>query len=232
MSNKRSASLRGVLRDRRHQRPVWVVKLSRGLFETTGPQAWLQALCVPPAGPEAPAVVIVPGAGPFVDAVRAMQGRIGFSDAAAHHMLLLAMEQYAVALLDLEPRLRIAGNADELARLRAEGKPAVWLPLRMVLGWHDVPRSQTADALAAWLAGELGASHLVLVKPAVLTSGTAAVERLTDEGVLDISFAAQLRRFHGTAWCVGQAAHNGFAAAMAQGEVAGGVRLVLDEAPA
>ena len=39
-----------------------------------------------------------PGGGPFADAVRAAQPRMGFDDAAAHHMAMLAMEQYGYAL--------------------------------------------------------------------------------------------------------------------------------------
>ncbi len=48
-------------------------------------------------------VVIVPGGGPFADAVRSTQASLGFSDAAAHEMALLAMHQMAGVMIALEP---------------------------------------------------------------------------------------------------------------------------------
>src|ERR1700716_3816491 len=40
-------------------------------------------------------LLIVPGGGPFADAVRDVDRRLGLSDAAAHWMAVLAMDQYA-----------------------------------------------------------------------------------------------------------------------------------------
>src|SRR5260370_34880614 len=60
-------------------------------------------------------VVVVPGGGPFADAVREAQPKIGFDDDAAHHMALLAMEQYACALAALNGTLV---PADSLAALQ------------------------------------------------------------------------------------------------------------------
>src|ERR1700681_3045121 len=64
-------------------------------------------------------VVLVPGGGPFSDAVRAAQPRMGFDDRAAHHMALLAMEQYGCALASLDTRLTLTGSLAAIRRTPA-----------------------------------------------------------------------------------------------------------------
>src|SRR5882757_2791061 len=61
-------------------------------------------------------VVVVPGGGPFADAVRDAQPKIGFGDEAAHHMALLAMEQYGCALASLKNALVLADSLDAIQR--------------------------------------------------------------------------------------------------------------------
>src|SRR6266700_479583 len=74
-------------------------------------------------------VVVVPGGGSFADAVRAAQPAIGFDDAAAHHMALLAMEQFGRALASLDSRLSLADSTAALRRRLRENQVAVWLPI-------------------------------------------------------------------------------------------------------
>src|SRR6266571_3508838 len=118
-------------------------------------------------------VVVVPGGGPFADAVRAAQPRMGFDDRAAHHMGLLAMEQYGCALASLGAGLTLARSAAAIRRALRDQRVPVWSPLPMALRAHDVPWSWdvTSDSLAAWLAGRLGAKRVVLVKHVEPPSG-------------------------------------------------------------
>jgi dihydroneopterin aldolase len=111
-------------------------------------------------------VVVVPGGGPFADAVREAQGKMGFDDRAAHHMALLAMEQYACALASIEPALVMADSPTGIRQALGRAQVPVWSPVRMVLGAKDIPWSWavTSDSLAAWLAGQLGARRILLVK--------------------------------------------------------------------
>src|SRR3954465_7570274 len=78
-------------------------------------------------------VVLVPGGGPFADAVRAAQPRMGFDDRAAHHMALLAMEQYGCALASFGAPFVSAAAEDEIRRALADQAVPVWMPARMVL---------------------------------------------------------------------------------------------------
>ena len=80
-----------------------VVKLGGSLAFSQHLRAWISALAACPGR-----AVIVPGGGPFADAVRSAQTRMGYDDHAAHHMALLAMEQYGRALISLNGLLAAA----------------------------------------------------------------------------------------------------------------------------
>jgi 5-(aminomethyl)-3-furanmethanol phosphate kinase len=138
-------------------------------------------------------IVLVPGGGPFADLVRDAQPRIGFDDDAAHHMALLAMEQYGCALASLNAQLALAESKAEIAHALAECRVPVWLPSRMVLAAREIPWSWdvTSDSLAAWLGGELSASRLVLVKH---EAAHMDAEELAARGIVDSGFPRFLAR--------------------------------------
>jgi 5-(aminomethyl)-3-furanmethanol phosphate kinase len=167
-----------------------VVKLGGSLAFSRHLRAWISALAAC-----AGHVVIVPGGGPFADAVRSAQSRMGFDDQAAHHMALLAMEQYGRALISLNGLLAAADSADVIHRELAAGKVPVWMPAHIALAADDVARSWdvTSDSLAAWLAGRIGADRLFLVKHVPLRSGRVRCDDLVAKGVVDKAFAQHLR---------------------------------------
>jgi len=162
---------------------------------------WLDAI-VTYAG----SIVLVPGGGPFADAVRDAQPRIGFDDGAAHRMALLAMEQFGCALASLNGRLALVESPSEIEAALAARQVPVWLPAGMVLAARDIPWSWdvTSDSLAAWLARELGARRLVLVKHA----GTrATAEELASRGIVDPAFPRFLARSSATLTVLGADDH-------------------------
>src|SRR5690606_1029758 len=130
--------------------PVWVVKLGGSLASNPGLKDWLAVLARRGGG----RVVIVPGGGPFADAVRVAQRRWNFPDPVEHRMALPAMEQYGLLLAGMQPRLRTARTAAEIAEILARGAAAVWLPFAMTAGpeARDIEESwnMTSDSLAAW----------------------------------------------------------------------------------
>lgn len=176
-----------------------VVKLggSQALSPTLRP--WLRAL----AG--VPGIVVVPGGGPFADAVRAAQPAMGFDDRAAHHMALLAMAQYGLALAALEPRLVPADGLDAIGHVASGGLVPVWLPWPMLRDAPGLPASWdvTSDSLALWLAGALGARRLLLVKPRAAETG--AVAALVRDGLVDPAFPRFLAGFAGEVRIAGPA---------------------------
>lgn len=169
---------------------VTIVKLGGSLAHSPQREAWLTVL-VGWGGP----LILVPGGGPFAFGVRAAQEALGFDDGAAHHMALLAMEQFAIVLgthSDVFTLTRSHRAMDEALR---RGKIPIWLPTDMVLDASDVPASWdvTSDSLAAWLAKACGARRLLLIKScdpmAPVSAHGLAADRVVDP--LFPCFAAQ-----------------------------------------
>lgn len=160
-----------------------VLKLGGSLWAEAGLPAWLQALSR--AGGQ---LVVVPGGGPYADAVRAAQARQAFPDATAHHMALLAMEQFGLSLCGMEPGLRPAASARAISDALARGLTPVWLPTAMCLHAPGIPEewSVTSDSLAAWLATELGADALGLIKHG--PAGARVFHPQTDSHLMDTAF--------------------------------------------
>jgi dihydroneopterin aldolase len=168
-----------------------VVKLGGSLAGGPYLKPWLDAL-----GAVATQCIVVAGGGVFADTVRDTQGRFGFSNTAAHAMALLAMEQYAFMLADLEPALIPAPTLDAMATIGQSGHVPVWLPVGMVLGEAEIQASWevTSDSLAAWLAGRLGARHLVLVKSAEATDSSDPADWAAS-GLVDPAFPDYAERY-------------------------------------
>lgn len=168
-----------------------VVKLGGSLAGGPYLKPWLDALSALTAR-----CVVVAGGGVFADTVRDAQGKFGFSDNAAHAMALLAIEQYAFMLADLAPPLTPAPTLDAIAQISQSGRVPVWLPVGMVLGEAEIKPSWevTSDSLAAWLAGRLGARHLVLVKSAETGGGSDPADWAAS-GLVDTAFPDYAERY-------------------------------------
>lgn len=188
--------MKGAMMDGAAMSAIWVVKLGGSLWNGPALRPWLAAL----AAERARHIVIVPGGGPFADAVRDAQPVLGYGASAAHRMGILGMEQYGLALLDLEPRLRPSRTMADLAD--ADGT-AVWLPATLSAD-ADVEESWdvTSDTLAAWLAERLGAERLVLVKSAPLPPGTADARALARAGIIDPVLPGRMEQLSAEVRCI------------------------------
>jgi aspartokinase-like uncharacterized kinase len=128
-------------------------------------------------------LVVVPGGGPFADAVREIDRRLRLSDDAAHWMAVLAMDQHAHLLA---PRLPagtlVEDRAAILSTLAAPSGAARPIPVLAPYRWlrdaDPLPHTWaiTSDSIAAWIAGELHADRLVLVKPPGASGETSVDE--------------------------------------------------------
>jgi aspartokinase-like uncharacterized kinase len=176
--------------------PLAIVKL--GGSHATGPHLkdWLAAIAV-----EAGSIAIVPGGGPFADAVRIAQSSIGYDDRAAHAMALMAMAQFGCALTSLNPTFTVATSRSAIFDALKNGKVPVWSPEPMTRAAR-LPETWdlTSDSLAAWLAGALGASRLLLVKHGSFATETINACELVQRGVVDPLFPRYLEESGAQAW--------------------------------
>jgi len=113
-------------------------------------------------------LVVIPGGGPFADAVRQFDRRVSLSSNAAHWMAILAMDQYAYVIADYTPGARVVDEAGQIPIALRAGEIPVLAPSRWLRAADELPHGWevTSDSLAAYLAGLLGASRLMLIKPA------------------------------------------------------------------
>ena len=164
---------------------VTVVKLGGSHAGSASLMGWLDTLAA--CGGR---VIVVPGGGLFADAVRKAQAKMGYGDAVAHHMALLAMEQYGRALASLRPSFRIAASTTAIRRALRDDRVPVWAPTAMVLRASEIPASWdvTSDSLAAWLAGRIGAERLLLVKHGGPFEGQVRSAELVASDVVDRAF--------------------------------------------
>jgi aspartokinase-like uncharacterized kinase len=164
---------------------IWVVKLGGSLAGSEHLDGWMNALAT--CGGR---VIVVPGGGPFADSVRAAQESMGLQDAVAHHMALLAMEQFGRALASLKRGYRIAASVTAIHRALRDGRVAVWAPAAMVLPCNDIPASWdiSSDSLAAWLAGRLGVKRLLLVKHGAAHEWPVSAADLAARDIVDVAF--------------------------------------------
>ena len=177
--------------DRKSDGPIVVVKLGGSLTTAAELPHWLECLSL--GGGR---TVVVPGGGPFADQVRDLQDQLHFDDATAHHLAIVAMEQFGRVMAALQSELVPAQNRDEIASALGNGQVPLWMPAEMTIGCPEIPESWdvTSDSLAAWLAGQLSAQDLVLVKSAPRPHGRISAETLAKEGLVDPAFPGFLSR--------------------------------------
>jgi 5-(aminomethyl)-3-furanmethanol phosphate kinase len=140
-----------------------VVKVGGGLARGAGDDA-LRALCrVLGELAERHPLLVVPGGAGFADAVRDHDRRFELRATTSHRMAVLGMEQFGLLLSDLIPG---AERCTDLARAGAlaAGRATVLQPARLALDALPASWDVTSDSIAAWVAGEVGAGRLVLVK--------------------------------------------------------------------
>jgi aspartokinase-like uncharacterized kinase len=112
--------------------------------------------------------VVVPGGGPFADAVRDVDDRYHLRDDAAHWMAIAGMDQHAEM---------IAAGRGEFVRVidiagidaaHRRGRVPVLAPWQWMRETDPLPHTWeiTSDSIAAWVATQLNAARLLLIKAA------------------------------------------------------------------
>jgi 5-(aminomethyl)-3-furanmethanol phosphate kinase len=113
--------------------------------------------------------LVVPGGGPFADAVRSVHEVHSLTPDDAHWMAILGMDQYAILLASRIRKAELVHRRSEIAHAASRGRIPVLGPYRWLREADPLPHSWdvTSDSIAAWVAGEIGARQLILVKPSI-----------------------------------------------------------------
>lgn len=201
---------------------MWVVKLGGSLADSDALRSWLDVLASEGRGH----ALIVPGGGPFADQVRCAQARWRFHDRVAHHMALLAMEQYGLLLHGLSPELVLVSTEKETRGALERRRTPIWMPCAMALAAPELAQSWdiTSDSLAAWLASRLAASHLVLVKSVSLNQTEVSTDWLQRNAIVDRAFAGFIRAGTFTTLLLGPS-HHALLPRMLRGDVTCGTEV-------
>ena len=165
---------------------VVVVKLGGSLANSDELPQWLDVIATAGAGK----VVLVPGGGAWADEVREAQKRDGFDDRVAHRKALRAMERYGKVLAGMRVNLVLADDIASIDEVLRNGQVAVWRPFEMVVADASIPQTWdvTSDSLSAWLARELGAALLVLVKSVSVPDPKIRAGEMMKKGWVDACF--------------------------------------------
>jgi aspartokinase-like uncharacterized kinase len=191
--------------------PPIVVKLGGSVVRSAELPRWLDAIAAAPQP-----IIVVPGGGALADEVRACQEHLGFGDAAAHRMALLAMDQLAWAVAGLRQGFEVGATEADLRKALARGSVGVWAPYALISERTDIEESWrlTSDSLALWLASRIGAARCYLIKSIARQQTRMGAEQLARDGIVDAVFPAMLRDASVPAFLLGRGDQAAFAAGM------------------
>jgi acetylglutamate kinase len=179
---------------------MWVVKIGGSLLGSPELKRWLEIFVKFSDGK----IIIVPGGGVFADAVRQAQKISNISDAAAHKLAVLAMDQFGHLLHSLNPQLATASTELEIDERTWQHRAIVWLPSHMVLNDESIPKNWdvTSDSISAWLAEKVQAKHLVLLKSDKPDHPELCLKAITGTGLVDFEFQNFVRNKEFSTWLV------------------------------
>lgn len=149
----------------------------------------IDALNTRPAGLR---LVIVPGGGLFADAVRAVDQQLDIGPDTAHWMAVFATHQFGQLLQSRLDHSALVESQQEIEKTLDEGLLPIVLPYRWLQasdhleGTPSHSWDSTSDSIAAWIAGQLNAPTLILVKLVSATDDNLS-------GLVDREFRGQLR---------------------------------------
>lgn len=139
--------------------------------------------------------VLIVGGGAMVDCLRDLDRIHDLGDQSAHELAIRVMEVSARAAVAMAPGQLVVSDSDGLARAWNAGRLPVLVPgplLDAHPGAVAASWDVTSDTIAAQIASQLGAGHLLLLKSASLPPGSTR-EDAARLGLVDPAFPAAAR---------------------------------------
>jgi len=179
-----------------------VLKLGGSLLSVPDLAARIEAVCRQRSSER---ITIVVGGGAAADVVREWDRAHSLGDEAAHQLALRAMRLSAEFVALRLPAAKIVANTESLAAAWAAGQLPLlaadaWLTRAEQTGRSTVPHTwdATSDSIAAWLAAELSANELVLLKS--VDSPVGDLKQAVRDGLVDPCFPAAAARVPHVSW--------------------------------
>lgn len=162
---------------------IEVIKLGGSLCHPRTIQAaivWLEQQA------QSHSIIVVCGGGAYADTVRIQQQRLGFDDVIAHRQALLAMEQTAIYL----QRVWNQTTGRDMPISEYGAPMTLWSPRRLLFDQSAIPASWaiTSDSLAAWLANQMGAHQLSVMKSLDIGLDQGSPQEWHQKGWVDAAF--------------------------------------------
>mgnify|MGYP001168134924 CR=1 FL=1 len=138
-------------------------------------------------------IVIVVGGGIFADAVRYSQKYLQFDDLFANNSAIQATENFAKALHEVYPFLKITSKFSELD----DNSLKIWLPFKhlnknnkFIKNWES-----TSDSIACWLATKINCKKILFIKSInYLNKNNYNLNTLQKKGILDKNLLLYLNK--------------------------------------
>lgn len=140
-------------------------------------------------------IVLVTGGGKYADLIRMIQRDWGLSRRAAHDMAIVTMDQTAALVADDYEKCTLANSEDEIKSHLDNDLIPVWTPYQSTKDAQDIEKGWkvTSDSLSLWLATQLEASKLFLVKSVPLDETPQNIDTITKDGLVDEAFGKYLK---------------------------------------
>ncbi len=172
-----------------------IVKLGGSLYSNALLKTWVDGL----ASIKKQQIIIVPGGGPFANQVRVACRDWNINDQFGHEMALLGMQQFAYLIASLNENIQTLDTLDSLDSQLSNFKcnTLVWMPFNDVNKKCAYPKNWqvTSDSIALWLASQLSAKVLYLIKSAEINNQT--LEQLIASDIVDDYFPVVRKCFDG-----------------------------------
>ena len=172
-----------------------VVKLGGSLYTSSYLSEWVNKL----VSVHNETIIIVPGGGPFADQVRKASHDWSVNDEVAHDMAVMAMQQYALVLTSLNESLMPLDSIDLLGNeTQAVNQTYVWLPYTDSISKCRYPKNWqvTSDSISLWLAKNVLANKLCLIKSANISD--LSDDEIMSSDIVDEYFSIAKKDFNGS----------------------------------
>ena len=130
-------------------------------------------------------ITLIVGGGMFAETIRKSQKILNFSDELGHYLALLATENFARVISELNNSFALSVN---LNKLTSNKKIKIWLPSKQLKDDKSFLKDweSTSDSVAVWLSKKINAEGVIFIKSVAFKKNLKLKAKiLQKKGILD-----------------------------------------------